>query len=203
MVNHNLIDRCIMVSFDNRCIFDRLIDLPEVQMRFMTVSNYCSSFIPKFYPLDVTKRTLKEFVLPTLNLPQKSIQTRTNHPRESSMSSITKREKKQAQEQPELKNTPCYTDLIDLCKRVTKLKLPNWQIYSDQSSYLALVKNDGIHFLPMFEIITNNNLEITLRYFTWKIPSTHPILQSFNNFRQIHVSQLIKMLESYQICKGK
>ena len=119
------------------------------------------------FMLDFTKKTMRDGVIPTQNLPEKCI------PRtpivERSNASITNCETFQKQIQKEQESATItkltYKDFDEFRNKIAKLKLINWDITEngDKQKFFAIVKPGKEHVIPSNEIYVNEHLEISLR----------------------------------------
>ena len=149
-----------------------------------------------------SKTTLVPGSIPTLCLPQKSLpsSSTTTKPRDSAETI--------AQKRSVLLNIAApapsfYKNYEDFLNRVHKLKLPEaWNIFSDINN-VKILKQDGIHVLPHFEIIVDTELQFSVNVYMWKLPDDHKIYVEYKRtVRNITLSNLIISLSSYQLCNG-
>ena len=121
-----------------------------------------------------SKTTLVPGSIPTLCLPQKSLpsSSTTTKPRDSAETI--------AQKKSVLLNIAApapsfYKSYEDFLNRVHKLKLPEaWNIFPDINN-VKILKKDGIHVLPHFEIIVDTELQFSVNVYMWKLPGDHKI----------------------------
>ena len=74
---------------------------------------------------------------------------------------------------PELTNADLYRGFVELCKRVLNLDLPpNWRINS--GSTLHGFKK-GKMYEVLFDICSNNILNLLFRVFAWCLPTVYEI----------------------------
>ena len=155
--------------------------------------------------VDITRKQLREGVLPTLNLPQKSCTTSSTSITQRSTSSILKRELSLTDHQPMDIDIgkACYNSFGEFSKRIGKLKLlPSWKILEEES-HVKIIKENEQFLLPTFEIFVNFDLEITVRCYGWVVPKNCPILMSNNcSFKNVTLSNFIMALDEYHICNG-
>ena len=158
--------------------------------------------------LDLSCKKLREGALPTLNLPVKSCSsttTSTTSQRSSSLSTITKREMFQQQHEIEIDNLlpNCYNGYEDFSQRVQKLKLAQGWIIVDYQNYIEIKFLEPTYTIPKFQIFVNKDLTYTLRCYGWTISKNTQILIDFPSFNSITLSNFLKKVETYKICKGK
>ena len=121
---------------------------------------------------------MKDNVIPSLNLPVKSIVTPSLPPR--SFEVIEKREifMSNNESADQISQSLCYTSFTEFKNRISKLKLssfsyPSWFIsYSDSLVTITCPSTDTL--LPRFEIFVEPSLRFTLRLFGsgWVLLST-------------------------------
>ena len=122
------------------------------------------------------KKSMKDNVIPSLNLPVKSIVTPSLPPR--SFEVIEKREIFMSNNESvdQISQSLCYTSFTEFKNRISKLKLssfsyPSWFIsYSDSLVTITCPSTDTL--LPRFEIFVEPSLRFTLRMFGWMLLST-------------------------------
>jgi len=97
---------------------------------------------------------------------------------------------------------PIYSSYENFKSRISSLKLPSgWVISTDVITSVNFV--DSLHMLPKYEILINNDLKFTIRYFTWSLPDDHELYISYErSLNKITLSQLIKLLNQYKVCNG-
>ena len=133
-------------------------------------------------------------LLPTLNLPEKSVVT---------SQAVQRREvKKIVIPEVKLKEKHSYKDFEDFLKKVQRLKLGDWKVTSSISKCI-LTLDDEKYNIPKFEIYVDISLEFTVRSYGWCLPDNHQIYkQNKCSLRFSTVSSLVLSLNQYMICSG-
>ena len=133
-------------------------------------------------------------LLPTLNLPEKSVVT---------SQAVQRREvKKIVIPEVKLKEKHSYKDFEDFFKKVQRLKLGDWKVTSSISKCI-LTLDDEKYNIPKFEIYVDISLEFTVRSYGWCLPDNHQIYkQNKRSLRFSTVSSLVLSLNLYVICSG-
>ena len=141
--------------------------------------------------------------LPTLNLPIKSCPSTV--PAERSTTSIQKRSIATA---TCTATTPvqidCYKSFEDFLNRIQKLKLPpSWEICINNPDFVIIKFTDTCFNIPKFQIYVQKDLCYKLLVFNWKVQESNNILKNTNfNFKNIHLSSLVKKLQDSILCEG-
>eukprot|EP00794_Sanderia_malayensis_P001236 gene1236-1360_t len=163
-------------------------------------------FTPDQINFHRTRKTLKPGVLPTLLLPVKSVQTSASsnpNPRQSA-DAISNKKIVHQNTSSTCSSTVCYKSFDEFCARAKKLKLyGGWLISQEEADYLKIVKEDGRHELPVYEIYIDDSLGFTIRVFGWLIPNDNDIyMHRKRTMQNITLSNLINLLDSQIICNG-
>lgn len=165
-------------------------------------------FRPDQYLVHDTCKTLKPGEIPTLNLPVKSIPSSSqtiSSPRPSAQLISKKKEISLSSSTSSSTVSFCYKSYEDFKKRIELLKLPSsWDIvYSANNNEVIFKYFDNLHSIAKYEIHTNESLIFKLRYFSWMIPEEHNIYLTYSSsFKNITVSNLIKIITGYHLCNG-
>ena len=66
-----------------------------------------------------------------------------------------------------------------------------------------ILKQDGVHVLPHFEIFVDTELQFTVNVYMWKVPDDHGIyVKHKRTVRNMTLSNLIISLSLFQLCNG-
>ena len=136
-------------------------------------------------------KKLKLYVMQTLNFPVKSHETlpppERNPPRQ--------------REPLPPKDSPCYKDLNDFAKRIEKLKISPWTFrLRENGVYVELFEPS--HLLPKVQIRVNETLDIKIFVYNWSLPKDHIIYEQHSTLEEIFLSDLLKLVAPYKVCKG-
>ncbi len=148
---------------------------------------------------DDNRKTLKEGVVPSLNLPQKSIQKKDSVNRPTSQI-----EKREAAKLATLETplSPCYKDFTEFIKRSKCLKLTDFFI-TEVDDQCFIVKKDTTFAIARFEIRVNNELNFMIRVFGWLLNENCFVVSSYEgSMRNVTLSKLVKELETSDLCSG-
>ncbi|XP_065064989.1 uncharacterized protein LOC135691144 [Rhopilema esculentum] len=146
----------------------------------------------------LTKKFLKFGVLPTKELPKKSMdhhfpdQSQKSRPPRSIVkdSDPTDREKS------------CYKDFKDVCSRVKKLSIKDWHVDVSEDK-IEIKKHQVPYILPRLCVEINESLCFTIYVFNWRIPVDHFLYKQFKRtLKLITISELLRIIENLNICKG-
>ena len=124
---------------------------------------------------------MKDDVIPSLNLPIKSIVSPPVPPRPLTV--VKKREENQIMhqvlEQSQFPDT-CYSSFFQFKSRLSKLKLAHpWFIsYSDSLVTINCPTTDTL--LPKYEIFVEPSLRFTLRSFGWMLEKEHELYTRYD-----------------------
>ena len=155
------------------------------------------NFIYIFY-LETGRKTLKLEAIPTQNLPIKSHDS--IKPPERRHINIVK---DMVVESTENIKKPAYKDWTEFCNRVQKLKLHQWNIKFNDDSSAHFQHREKPYLVPKFEVIINDSLEFTCVVFGWSLPNVSCIYKHYmRSLRNITISELLKEMLSYHVCRG-
>ena len=149
---------------------------------------------------------MKEGVLPTLNLPVKSI-PKTEH-KQRPTTSLEKRQLFHEQHSTEQSDSPqpsVYKDFNDFAQRVQKLKLKScWTIlfHNEFIEINCKFDNEEDLMLPYIQIYVNKDLSYCIRCFGWLLSTEHQIFSSHPSFTYVTLNNFICILNGYQLCSG-
>ena len=113
-------------------------------------------------------KVLKLQALPSLNFPEKSLETPKVERRQL---------KRKSEEQCSEKTQFHYNDYPELCKRVKKCKLEGWKMGISEHIKLQRFTNPCI--IPQFEVLIDGGLEFTIVVFGWLLPLDHQIYKKY------------------------
>ena len=150
-----------------------------------------------------SKTTLVPGSIPTLCLPEKSIPPTITKPRDSA--DIIAKKRSQVSSSTVTSPPPSfYKSYEQFIQRVQQLKLPDsWQIFV-QNNNVKVVKQDGIHVLPHYEIFIGPELQFTVKVFMWKLPDDHEIyVKNKRTVRNITLTNLIVCLGISNVAVAK
>ncbi|XP_065649371.1 uncharacterized protein LOC136078177 [Hydra vulgaris] len=144
--------------------------------------------------LKMTKKIMKNGAISTLLLPTKSCNLTS--PKQRMPRKIILSETKEP--------IKYYNKLNDISIRIPKLKLLNGWITDVKEKEISILKNVSNQFvLPEFEITIDESLGYSLAVYGCMVPECHPIYSDYKRSMQnITVTNLIHVLESYQLCIG-
>jgi len=139
--------------------------------------------------------------LPTLNMPQKSLQAKLPTTRPSR--SVAVREESVTQQAKHQAKTSCYKDFPDFCKRVQTLKsISDWSSELQEDRLVFKKMKDGF-CLPELQLIVDNSLGFTILVYGWLLPEDHVLYAShLRSMTNVTLSDLVREIQSYSICPG-
>ena len=147
--------------------------------------------------LDEIKKTLKEGALPRFRLPEKSLPSKVSTERPSEH--ILKREA--ASKFVKSQINPCYKNYNELLIRARELKIKVQIDETDEGCIIS--KFDSNYITPKYELFIDQNLGFVLHVYGWLLQEGCPITCQYEKQMQnVFLSQLLKELDSYQLCKG-
>eukprot|EP00794_Sanderia_malayensis_P002699 gene2699-3120_t len=155
-----------------------------------------------------SKCTLVPGVIPTLNLPIKSIPSSSSavKPRKSADAILEKKSLHASYSEPVgLVDQPveCYQSFYEFSTRANTLKLTGWNTSNDVSNILSFSFADQVHMVPKYEIHVEEDLSFTVRMLLWSLPATHALYTANQrSVKYITISNLIKLTTALQICPG-
>ena len=155
--------------------------------------------IPLFFSDEgkkLTKKFVKLGILPSQNLPKKSLDS------SSFQREISRPVRTILQDVVPKKAHLYYQNLQDVKNRVGKLVLKEWAIVIEESK-VTVAKYECPYILPKFEITIDESLAYTISVFKWYLPDDHFLYKDFKRtVRLVTISDLVRNLERLQICKG-
>ena len=98
---------------------------------------------------------------------------------------------------------PCYKIFQELQNRIAFLNLGKDWTVSNHESYSSVISSSGDHMLPQFEIYVEPSLKFTLRVFGWLLNDLNELCSNYErSFKNITLSDLVKVLNGYILCPG-
>ena len=142
--------------------------------------------------------SLKPGELPTLNFPQKSIQSAIPEPRLSA-ARITLKKQTLPSSSIDVPASSCYQTYDEFRKRIQTLS-SCWDICL-HDNYTVLQSKDNIHSVPKFEFFTDPSLSFTVRYFLWCLTDNHEICVKYDHsFKNVTARPLSRLYFSVFFC---
>ena len=139
------------------------------------------------------RKRLDTNILPTLNLPVKSCETkkppeRSTLVREPLPIPIT--------------DDKCYSSLNDMNRRISNLKMLPWTYRAcDNITYLEL--NIRPYLIPKYIIKIDESLDFNLLIYNWPLPDDHFIYKMYRrSFRNVFISPMLKNINDLVVCAG-
>ena len=121
-------------------------------------------FINLLYVLETGRKTLKLGALPTMNLPQKTVETPKFPERRQIIKTIIESKKS---------HFP-YKDFPDFTRQLFKRKFgKEWQMDISDENKLAFKYFSKSYLIPKFQIVIDKSLEFTLATSGWLLPDDH------------------------------
>ena len=149
--------------------------------------------------IDSSRKSLKDGALPTLFLPEKSVQTKKSEQR--NIEAIRKRNVVSS-EPPVVQRKVYYNNLDDVEIAISCLKAQSWEFTISPKS-VKICKHHKTYILPMFEIFIDSSLSFTVRVNGWLLPDDHLIYkENLRSVRHLTLSRLMLLLEGHGICQG-
>eukprot|EP00795_Rhopilema_esculentum_P012648 gene12648-3355_t len=146
-----------------------------------------------------SRKSLKDGALPTLFLPEKSVQTKKSEQRNSE--AIRKRSVVSS-EPPVVQRKVYYNNLDDVETAISCLKAQGWEFTISPES-VKICKHHKTYILPMFEIFIDSSLSFTVRVHGWLLPDDHLIYkENLRSVRHLTLSRLMLLLEGHDFCQG-
>ena len=122
---------------------------------------------------DSSRKSLKDGSMPTLCLPQKSVETTKLPVRKDN--SIAKWETLVNRLNVETNPAKVYHSDFDVVKKkAAMIKATDWNIHSN-AEWLRITRDDPVHIVPKFEIHIDSSLGFSVRVFGWLVPDNHQI----------------------------
>ena len=147
---------------------------------------------------------MKEGVLPTKNLPVKSIlkdQQQTERPTNAIEKRETHFQQQTLQEQLE-PSSPIYKNFDNFLARSKQLKLNLWSIIEHSKCTVEIQRREEQILLPYMQIFVCEDLSFVLRCFGWIVPEDNKIYSIHPTFKYVTLSSFITFLQGYIICSG-
>ena len=143
-----------------------------------------------------SRTTLKPGEILCINLACKKFSS-TQPPRESAEIIELKGQQNIDNDNSSLIEQKCYQSYDEVVNRIKLLKLPPvWTIVFKPSNHVVFQCKDELLSVPIYEIHTNETLQLIIRYFLWCLPREHEIYNTYSrSFENITVTSLIKELE--------
>ena len=140
-----------------------------------------------FFYSERSRRELREGVLPTLNLPAKSIENTVHC---SHKRSPTVRE---------FISKTYATNLSNIKKQLKHFTKPEWRVQDYTDNEICLIKMLKSAHQPQYEILIDQTLKLTIWYFGWIVSSS---ITEQINIKTNTITQFLNELESRQLCAG-
>ena len=139
--------------------------------------------------------------MPTLCLPQKSVETRKLPVRKDN--SIAKRKTLVNRLNVETNPTKMYHSDFDVVKKkAAMMKATGWNIHSN-ADWLKISRDGPVYIVPKFEIHIDSSLGFSVRVFGWLLPDNHQIyIEGRRSVRTLTLTNLMHLVSGYNICKG-
>ena len=150
------------------------------------VPNVHTIILTFIFLLESGRKMLRPGVLPTQNLPFKSIQTPQFKERRHLVN----------------KSKQVYKNFTELSSKSRGWKLKDWcmEILNDKMKF---TKMQTPYLVPKHEIIVDISLEFTCLMFGQILPDDHIIYKmNLRSVRNIRIQDLMSNIESYNICHG-
>ena len=142
---------------------------------------------------------MKKGVLPSLNLPVKSIPKSLPKPRTTT--SISKQESSIQQLHTAVKHK--YKDFNDFKTRILKLKLGNcWNVIVNEKDILiTYIEEENV--TPKYDIYVDFSLGFSIRVYCWFLNDDHFLYKQYKrSFFNMTSSAIINELQTLNLCKG-
>ena len=142
---------------------------------------------------------MKKGVLPSLNLPVKSIPRISPKPRTTT--SISKRESSIQQLHTAVKHQ--YKDFNEFKTRILKLKLGHcWNVMLNEKDMLITYIEEE-YVTPKYDIYVDFSLRFSIRVYCWFLNDDHLLYKQYKkNFFIVTLSAIISELLTLKLCKG-
>uniref|UniRef100_A0A7M5WX04 THAP-type domain-containing protein n=1 Tax=Clytia hemisphaerica TaxID=252671 RepID=A0A7M5WX04_9CNID len=147
------------------------------------------------------KKEVREFCLPTENLPKKHLDL---HEVSRPTSSIEKREIfQQNKAKHDIPKPNCYKSFKDFLDRIQRLSLKGWTIVNNHLGFVEIRKNLPEYLGPKFQIFVKEDLTFRLRIHGWMLSlESEFMMKTYNSMQSVTLSYLITILEKYQLCQA-
>ena len=142
---------------------------------------------------------MKKGVLPSLNLPVKSIPRISPKPRTTT--SISKRESSIQQLHTVVKHQ--YKDFNEFKTRILKLKLGHcWNVILNEKDILITYTEEE-YVTPKYDIYVDFSLGFSIRVYCWFLNDDHFLYKQYKrSFFNVTLSAIITELQTLKLCKG-
>ena len=157
-----------------------------------------------YFFADSSRKLLKDGSMPTLCLPQKSVETiETRKLPMRKDNSIAKRETLVNRLNVETNPTKVYHSDFDVVnKKAVMIKATGWNINLN-ADWLKISRDDPVYIVPKFEIHIDSSLGFSVRVFGWFLPCNHQIyIECRRSDRTLTLTNLMHLVSGYNICKG-
>ena len=153
--------------------------------------------------VDPTRKSLKEFAIPTLNLPIRSV---VSPPPQRSTLATHKREESSPLQEEELLSLPppiVYNSFGEFQNRIFCLKLgEHWSVYNSES-LTVITCSSSLHVIPKFEFFVEPSLTFSARVYGWMLTDDNTVYTKYGrSFVNITLSAFVKELLKYDVCEG-
>ena len=140
-------------------------------------------------------------MLPTQNLPVRSIPRSVPKPRETS--SIAKREASAVLTTTVKKNKGQYRDLTYFVKRVSKLKLQNYWSINENELDIQIYFAEPEHLISKYQIYVDISVAFSIQIYGWFLNDDHQLYKDCKRtFFNITLNELLAKLQTLQLCEG-
>ena len=142
---------------------------------------------------------MKKGILPSLNLPVKSIPKFLTKPRTAT--SISKRESSIQQLHTAVKHK--YKEFNDFKTRILELKLGNcWNVIVNEKDILiTYIEEESV--TPKYDIYVDCSLGFSIRAYCWFLNDDHFLYKRYKrSFFNVTLSAIINELQTLKLCKG-
>lgn len=141
----------------------------------------------------MTKKKPRFGALPVLNMPKRSCENERKLERPS----------REIVKEHVTEKHVYYKHFSEFCNRITQLKsLKEWNVEKTDDRVI-FKKPDPLLLLAEYEIIVDDSLGFTILVLGWLLPENHFIYtRHLRSIRNITISVLINLLETYSICQG-
>ena len=151
-------------------------------------------FICLLYVLETGRKALKLGALPTMNLPQKSVEIPKFPERRQIIKTVTESKKT---------HFP-YRDFPDFTRQMFKRKFgKEWQMDISEEDRLTFKYFSKPYLIPKFQIIIGESLEFTLAIYGCLLLDDHEFYKLFKrSVRNSEMHRIFSEVQSYQLCDG-
>ena len=150
-----------------------------------------------------SRTSVKPGEIPTLNLPIKRIPSSTTSVPRPSTRSLQLKRQQSVELSTSTSTASCYKSFDEFKNRVSMIKLQSSWNLSITEKQIVFTCIGEIHIVPIFEIYADETLTFYIRTYLWKLPINHIIYTEYSqSLKNITASNLIKILQSFEICLG-